>query len=244
MDSANSLQQEWVYREYVNRENLVVHAPLEPELDFYQAVAQGKVKEVKKYLSEDFLKKEGLGTLSHNSIHNGIYHFVITAALIARQCIQAGLSMEESYSLSDFYIQKADKCTTLREITELHDEMVLAYTRKMFVTKKPEIYSKPVADCIDYIYSNLHTRITLDTLAHHAGLNSSYLSKVFKKETGVNISEYITTQKIETAKNMLKYSKYTSAQIALILAFPSQSYFTEIFHKKTGVTPKEYKKRL
>lgn len=238
------LQHEWVYREYVNRENMLQHAPLEPEMDFYSMVAMGNEREVQKYLKEDFLKKEGLGMLSDNTLHNGIYHFIITAALIARQCITAGLSMEESYSLSDFYIQKADKLTSLSAITKLHDDMVLAYTHKMSQLKKAHIYSKPIIKCINYIYGNLHTRITLETLSEHTHLSQSYLSKLFKKETGHSISEYISIQKIETAENMLLYSDYTSSEIAQILAFPSQSYFTECFRKTVGVTPSRYRNNI
>lgn len=238
--SMNNLRQEWTYSQYVNREDLIMHAPYEPEIDFYKVVSSGNEKEVKKNLKEDFLKKEGLGTLSDNPIHNGKYHFVITAALVARECIKAGMSMEESYSLSDFYIQKADHLTTLSEITKLHDEMALDYTKRMNTLRHKVIYSKPIVKCINYIYANLHTKIELYELAELVSLSPTYLSKLFKKETGQTVSNYIATSKIETAKNMLEYSDYSISQIALILAYPSQSYFTEKFRKATGVTPKKY----
>lgn len=242
MNSQN-LQHEWVYREYVNRENLLSHAPFEPEMGFYNLVASGNEVEVSKHLEKDFLKKEGLGILSDNTLHNGIYHFVISAALIARQCIEAGLSVEESYSLSDFYIQKVDRLTSLSAITNLHDDMVRAYTHKMSMINKTHDYTRPIIRCVNYIYSNLHTRITLETLADYTKLSASYLSKLFKKETGCSISEYISIQKIETAKNMLRYSDYTPSEIAQILAYPSQSYFTEKFRKTVGTTPLKYKNK-
>jgi AraC-like DNA-binding protein len=77
-------------------------------------------------------------------------------------------------------------------------------------------------------------------LAKHVNLTTSYLSRLFKKETGLTISDYIQGIKIETAQNMLIYSDYSPSQIASILAFPNQSYFTEVFHKRVGVTPKKY----
>ena len=239
--STNEISREWAYREYVNRENLVVHAAIKPEMDFYSAVASGQENKVKEFLKEDFLKKEGLGILSDNMVRNGIYHFVITAALIARECIKAGLSLEEAYSLSDFYIQKADKVSSLKEITKIHDDMAIAYTRKMFKLKKHNIYSKPVVKSINFIYSNLHKRITLEMLADEVKLSPNYLSTVFKKETGMSVSEYINEQKIETAKNMLEYSDYSPSEISEILAFPSQSYFTERFGKATGTTPLKWR---
>ena len=55
--NSKGLQNEWIYKEYINRENLLVHAPYEPEMDFYTLVASGKEKEVREYLKEDFIKK-------------------------------------------------------------------------------------------------------------------------------------------------------------------------------------------
>lgn len=240
MYEKNSLQKEWIYKEYVNRENLIVHAPFEPEMDFYLAVTKGDMNKVKGFLNKSFTSMEGLGKLSDNIMHHFRYHFVITTAVIARYCIQAGLSLEEAYSLSDFYIQKADKASTTDEIDILHDEMAIDYTRKMNKLKAVPHYSKPVIECINYIYSNLHTRITLPELAERVMLSPSYLSKLFKKETGLSISNYISHQKIETAKNMLLYSSYSPGEIAQILDYPSQSYFTEVFRKATGTTPGQF----
>ena len=235
-----NLHQEKLYKEYVSRELLFTHASLEPEMDFYNAVASGNEALVRSYLKEDFLKKEGLGTLSNDLLMNARYHFAITAALVARSCIKQGLSMEESYSMSDFYIQQADIAGNTTAITHLHDEMALDYCRKMFSLKKDHIYSKPVIACINYIYSHLHTCITLTDLSALVKLSPSYLSRLFKKETGIGVARYIMEQKLETAKNMIEYSDYSLSEISSILAFPSQSHFTECFRKYTGTTPSKW----
>ncbi len=247
-NQANSINidetaKEWVYREYVNREDLVLHAPYEAEMDFYSAVKAGDIPRVKDFLNKGFTSIQGLGTLSDNNLRNFKYHFIITAAMISRNCIDAGLPLEQAYSLSDFYIQKADKLNSLQEIDSLHEEMVVAYARIMQKMKKDHGYSKQIRKCINYIYSHLHTRITLNSLSEITGLSPSYLSKLFKNETGMTVSEYIEYQKLETAKNMLAYSDYTPGEISFILGFPSQSYFTERFRKATGVTPKKYYKQ-
>ena len=106
--------------------------------------------------------------------------------------------------------------------------------------RKDKICSLPVVRCIDYIHENLHSRITLEELAELAALHPSYLSRLFKKETGVSVSEYIQQLKIDTAKNMLLYSDFTPAKIASVLAFPDQSYFTQVFKKYTGFTPRKF----
>ncbi|MCR4867521.1 MAG: AraC family transcriptional regulator [Lachnospiraceae bacterium] len=235
-----TISKEWIYKEYINREDMIIHAPYEPEMEFYSYVKTGDLNKVNVYLKRDFTSIKGLGKLSDNQIRNFRYHFIITAAMISRACIDAGLSLEQAYSLSDFYIQKVDKINTLHEIDMLHKSMVVDYTKLMKKTKASTIYSKPVVHCINYIYSHLHMRITLDALASEVSLSPGYLSRLFKKEMGMSVSEYISVQKIETAKNMLRYSDYSPSFIASILGYPSQSYFTQCFKKATGVTPKRF----
>lgn len=236
-----SLDQELFYREFVQRENNILRAPYNPELEFYSVIKSGDVAKTLELCRQSLLDKPGLGTLSDDYLQNIKYHFVITAALVARYCIEGGMELSVSYGLSDFYIQKADKCKTPQEVAELHPIMCLDYARRMRNLRKKKICSRHVANCIDYIHDHLHTRITVEFLAKFVGLNPSYLSRLFKKETGMTISEYIQTKKIETARNMLVYSDYSAAQISSILAFPSQSYFTEVFRKCTGMTPLRYR---
>lgn len=237
---ASSISREWVYSEYINREALTVHAPFEKEMDFYSAVRSGNTQKVNDYLTREFSATEGLGALSDNPLRNMKYHFIITAAMLARSCIEAGLPLEPAYSLSDFYINKADKAADLSTLDDLHDRMVRAYTGLMQKRQSVAVYSKPVVKCINYIYSHLHTRITMTVLADETGLSAGYLSRLFKKETGQTVSAYVEFLKIETAGNMLRYSDYSPGEIAMIMGFPSQSYFTERFRKQTGTTPGKY----
>ena len=152
------------------------------------------------------------------------------------------MELSDAYGLSDYFIQKADKCRRMEDISKLHPKMSIEYAKRMRALRKTAIHSVQVAQCIDYIYDHLHARITVKELADHVHLNESYLSRLFKKEVGTSITLYIRRQKLETAKKMLVYSEYRPAEIATILAFPSQSYFTEIFHKYTGLTPVDYRK--
>ena len=236
-----TLQKELFYQEYVQRENEILHAPYLPELEFYSVIQSGNLPKIKELCSQPLDRKEGLGILSKNALQNIKYHFVVTTALVARYCIEGGMEMTVAYSLSDFYIQKADQCRSIKEVSELHPVMCLDYGKRMKNLRKQKVSSLPVARCIDYIYEHLHTRITVEELAAFLKLTPSYLSRLFKKETGYSISEYIQLKKIETARNMLIYSEYSPAQIASTLAFPSQSYFCSVFKKRTGMTPKEYR---
>ena len=233
-------KKEYIYQEYVRRESEVLRAPYIPELEFYSVIKSGDLNRTKELCKTSFKDKTGLGELSKNSLQNFKYHFVITIAMIARYCIEGGLDVSTSYGVSDFYIQKADVAKSIDEIDRLHYNACIDYATRMKNLRKKKITSRPVSRCIDYINDHLHLKLSLTALAEHVDLNPSYLSRLFKRETGLSVSEYIQTKKIDTAINMLIYSDYTPAQIASVLAFSDQSYFTDVFKKYTGLTPKKY----
>ena len=186
-----------------------------------------------------FIHLEGTGVLSRNALTNIKYHFVVTAAMLTRYCIDGGLEPEQAYRLSDFYILKMDTCTTVRQIADLHHEMAKDFTGKMVLQKKSSILSKPVVQCVDYIYSHIKERITVAMLAEYTGLSESYLSRVFKQNLGISISDYIREKKIEKATHLLRYSDKSIIDIANYLSFSSQSHFIQTFENFTGMTPKK-----
>lgn len=220
----------------------LVHAPYIPEMDFYAAIKSGNIRKVKELCREVFHDKKGLGVLSDDSLRNIKYHFVISAALIARQCIEGGLSMSEAYSMSDYYIREADRLDDKRKISDLHDEMALAYASRMRQRSREKIFSRPVTECIDYILEHLDTRIRMEDLCSHVGLSKAHISRIFRNETGLTVTEYILSRKLETAKNMLDYSDHPMTWIAGTLAFPSQSYFTRAFKERYGMPPGRYRR--
>ena len=236
-----TLKKEIFYKEFTRREHEVLRAPYNPELEFYTVIKIGDVERIRELCKEPLHSKEGLGTLSENPLQNLKYHFTITTAMVARYCIEAGMDLSEAYGLSDFYILKVDKCKSLEDISILHAIMCEDYAKHMKNLRKKKVCSIHIAKCIDYIYDHLHTRITVKHLVELTDVSPSYLSRLFKQETGISITQYIQSCKIETAQNMLIYSEYSPAQIAATLAFPSQSYFNEVFKKRTGMTPLKYR---
>ena len=166
---------------------------------------------------------------------------MITTAMITRICKQNGMEMEQAFRLSDFYIQKLDGIHTVEEVQNLHDEMVVDYTVKMRRYFRDNTYSKHINASKEYIYSPIKERITIEDLADSLGVSASYLSRLFKKETGISVSAYIRRQKIEMAKNLLQYSDYPIIEIANRLSFSSQSHFIQQFREVTGMTPGKYR---
>lgn len=240
-----AMDTEWLAESFRQREITRSHRALEDEFVFYEAVKNGDIEYVRRNCERnDFAAAAGMGILSESSLQNIRYHFIITAALVTRFCAEGGMVLEQAYGLSDFYITRMDKLMTVEDIVQLHHVMVLDFTEKMSELRRMPEISKPVRDAVDYIYLHLHCRITLDELADHIGLSSGYLSKLFKKELGITVSEYITGLRISEAQKLLKYSDMPIVEIANYLAFSSQSYFVHLFHIRTGMTPRKYREKF
>ena len=239
-----AFSEEWYETELKSSELGTLHRPPTVEYSFYTAVKTGDMETVVANCKEDaFIHLEGTGVLSRNALTNIKYHFVVTAAMLTRYCIDGGLEPEQAYRLSDFYILKMDTCTTVRQIADLHHEMAKDFTGKMVLQKKSSILSKPVVQCVDYIYSHIKERITVAMLAEYTGLSESYLSRVFKQNLGISISDYIREKKIEKATHLLRYSDKSIIDIANYLSFSSQSHFIQTFENFTGMTPKKYRNK-
>lgn len=84
---------------------------------------------------------------------------------------------------------------------------------------------------------NLNKPLTLKEIASAIGLSPSYLSAVFKQIEGVGLKEYVISQRIEAAKNLLMYSDSDIGIIATYVGFCSQSHLGKMFRSHTGMTP-------
>lgn len=136
------LSKEWYHTELTNSEYDMLHRSPTVEYSFYNAVKTGDMDSVIRNCKEDaFIDLKGTGVLSRNPLTNIKYHFVVTTAMITRYCIDGGLEPEQAYRLSDFYILRMDSCTTVRQVADLHHEMVKDFTGKMILQKKV-LYSR------------------------------------------------------------------------------------------------------
>lgn len=236
------LLQDWYRKEALDSEEERTHRSQNEEIAFYQSVSSGDIDAVRQNCEQKrFTESEGVGVLSRDPVTNLKYHFVITTAFITRLCVESGMEMEQAFRLSDFYILKLDLLHTTEEIASLHDRMVLDFTGKMRLLRKNAGTSKPVTACIEYTYAHIKERITIEDLAAHTGLSASYLSRLFKEEVGISVSDYIREKKVEKAQNLLKFCDYSLIEIANYLSFSSQSHFIQIFKKLVGMTPKKYR---
>ena len=234
-------EKQLAYLAYVNRENEFQHHGYEEELKQYLMMQSGDPAAVEE--SQRMMRKTMEVGLSADPIRNAQYLFVANITLATRFAIEGGLDSETAYNTSDMYIRKLDQCLTDEEVMDLHREMYSFFVTKMAAKRKENTFTRAVAEGIEYIETNLHMPIRIDEVAEHVNLSAGYYSVLFHRETGETFSDYVLRRRIETARNMLRYSDYSSTEISEILAFSSQSYFISCFKKATKMTPSEYRRR-
>lgn len=239
---SDSIEKKIAHLQFIQRENSIKHHSYREEVLSYEYIKQGDMKAVEEGVR--IFRSDSVGHLSDIPLRNRQYLFVAATTLATRYAIEGGMDAEDAYIASDLFIQRADKAETVAELYIIHKEMLTYYVKQVTAHHRQTTYSKPVIQCIDYVYYHLHETISGEILAEVTGLNRSYLSTLFHRETGTTISDYIMSKKMEAAENMLKYSDYSLTEISEYLNFSSYSYLARLFKEKHGMTPKAYRNRF
>lgn len=240
-----NISDEIAKKQFIQREYGLAHPTYDRELDFYRLVCSGDVKTLTGMLlagEEDDVTLKSRGILSEDKVRNRRYHEIVLVAMISRFCIEEGMEEMESYNLSDFYINRLDKAQTQQQITDVHNQVLMDYAKRMRHVKNKEVMSLHCVRTMDYVYDHLHEKIEISEIAEYVGVERSYLSRLFRKEVGQTLSDYVMDKKLQAAKNMLLCSDFSCMEISQYLAFASNSYFTKCFREKFGSTPGAYRK--
>lgn len=227
---------------HANPTDKVRHGTFASEQAILTLIAEGNInyrEQQDKLNSMGNIGKTGNG----NPIRQAKNNIIIFTALAARAAIRGGLSPETAYSLSDFYIQNAENCTTIEELSLVSQNMQDDFIKRVHNFKLSNGASSQILECCNYIQLHVMEKINLHELAAQMGYSQNYLCKKFKQETGQNIRDYINSIRIEKAKDMLLSQTCTIQEVSEQLHFSSQSYFCKLFKEATGYTPGTYQKR-
>ena len=203
-------------------------------------IRTGNKEKLIKVLSDPVIGNYGV-LAKNNSIRSLKNLLITTATLVTRAAIAGGMNTEVAYTLSDSYIQHIEELNTLNDLNNLRITMACDFSEIRVRILKNNNFSSPILACISFIYQNLYSNISLEDICEHINFNTSYISRLFKKEVGITISEYILKEKVEEAKRLLLLDDYSILEISVLLHFNDQSYFTKIFKRFTGVTPKKFR---
>ena len=140
-------------------------------------------------------------------------------------------------------LAQASACKTyaqLVQLTETHLKLFLCAAREKYSSSD----KTDALRALNYINEHYSEPLTLDTMANHFHMNSSYFSSYFKKNTGKNFKEYLISVRLQHALQLLVSTDMHNYEIADAVGFNDIRSFTDQFQKAYSKTPQAYRKEL
>ena len=102
--------------------------------------------------------------------------------------------------------------------------------------------SLPVRRAKQYVQQKYSEPLTLEEVAGYVGFSPAYFSSIFKKHTDINFSDYLIQIRIEAAKELLRTTDDSVAEVSAAVGYPDDKYFRKLFKKIVCLKPSEYRK--
>lgn len=130
-------------------------------------------------------------------------------------------------------------------MVQLHNHFIILVKQLDANHKELSITSdcSVVKDIEKFIHGHLNEKVTLNQIAGEFSMNSSYISRLFKRELECSITDYIISAKLKRAKKLLKTSSLMVKEIADEVGMDNPYYFSRMFKKVEGMTPREYRSK-
>lgn len=214
------------------------HHTYHEELQITDAVAEGRGDDAVRFSME---LDDLTGAMGSGMLEQAERTAIVSITVCTRAAIRGGLSPADAYQISDYYLQKLDTCTNEAAITACRNEAVRLLADRVRKKKEEKKVSSYVDACCDYVGRHYREKIYLDDIAEKMGISPTYLSRLFSREKGMTLQEYVVRVRVDRAANLLTYSESPIAAIGDYVNFPSQSYFSKVFRKYKGMSPKQYR---
>ena len=206
-----------------------------------QAVAQGKSHQVEQmftYASGLVFEKR-----AEDPVRNMKNYLIISNTLLRKAAEYGSVHPFYIDGLSTDFAKKIEQVKSVNDAGELMRKMVRKYC-SLVKNHSTKNYSLLVQKVVTIIDSDLTADLSLKRFAELLNVNASYLSALFKKETGKNLTEYVSKKRMEHAAYLLKTTNMQIQTIAQHCGIYDVNYFAKMFKKYTGKTPKEYRKEI
>lgn len=138
------------------------------------------------------------------------------------------------------YLDTVLACTSYEELRQWFVRKVMEATRNV-TEKKREQNNSVVGKAKEYMKQNYTRDLSLDEVAKYVDISPYYFSKLFKEEEGENFIDYLTSLRIDKAKELLNGTEGSIKEICSEVGYSDPNYFSRLFKKIVGFTPTEYR---
>ena len=225
------------------RLNAEQHMPYMYEQELLDCVRKGDYERFeRRFIKEKPPTYYSLGKVAYNELKQVEYFTVGQIMLFGRAAIEGGVNPYDSYDISDMLLQELSSKHTIENYEKVQRKCIQEYFAAVKKAQSIAASSFHIEKCKYYISRHLRSAFTISDIADYVGLTPKYLGELFHRYEPCTLKQYITKERLNAAKNMLKYSDQTISAIADALCFQNQSYFGALFKKETGMSPARYRK--
>lgn len=165
---------------------------------------------------------------------------IVLNTLLRKAAEEGGVHPMHTSQLGLQMAQRLESARTREECRKLYSGMVHKYCL-LVRNYSMKGYSQLVRSVMLRVEEDLKADLSLKAHAEALNVNASYLSTLFKKETGQTLTDYVTRMRMENAIFLLNTTDMQVQTIAQYCGIPDVNYFTKTFKRIIGKTPKEYR---
>lgn len=213
----------------------------EIETKLMYAIAHGQTSQAGAILS--MIHPDQVDKRNPNPLRN-MKNYAIICNTLMRKAAQQG-SVHPFYidQLSSILGKRIEEMMSVEDVRKLMGTMVHKYCL-LVKNHNMKGYSPPVQSVMLRTDAELAGDLSLRAHAAQIGINASYLSSLFKKETGVTLTDYVNQRRVDYAIFLLNSTNMQVQTIAQHCGMPDVNYFTRTFRKMTGKTPTQYRQSI
>lgn len=210
----------------------------EAEKRLMHLISQGRTHRAQMIIEQ--ISDRALETRAADPLRNMKNYGIVLNTLLRKAVEQGGVHPFHIDQLSSQMAKKLEQTRTLEQCRALFSSMVHKYCL-LVKNHSMQNYSLLVQHVILRIEADLTADLSLKAHAEALNVNASYLSTLFKKETGSTLTDYVTRKRIDNAIFLLNATDMQVQTIAQYCGIPDVNYFTKTFKRLIGKTPKEYR---
>lgn len=154
---------------------------------------------------------------------------------------QDDVGEKDAKDMPETFGAKTDSCCSLEEVYRLCLKYSLDQLAALLHRRKEGI-GRPVKRMKTYIREHYRENLSLSDIVGAAGLSNAYGSSIFKKETGMTITNYLIQVRIEEAQRLIRETDLNISEIAYEVGYMDTRYFSKLFIKTVGIKPVDYRK--
>ena len=188
--------------------------------------------QLRKFSLPEKMSDPGLNIRRHAHELNAVCKFVINST----QKVHPGYTME----LHKIFNHKIEEATNQRELSLLANQMVVSYS-ECLREYSLDSYSPLIRRALNYIHLHPTSTLSLHALAAVCDVSPSHLSKQFRTETGMTVTEYVNNHRVELSIPFLRFTSTGISQISEKVGFLDENYYGRVFKRIKGVSPKAYR---